>query len=278
MLRILRTVLAAIVAAGVLAGTAAAPALAQSQAGASIRESALKIYRADEIGGLTNAGTYVLPAASDTADAGKARGMLALAATLGDKDAGRQLGRMMEAGIGGPQDYVGARHAYRRSGERTALWYLGRLILAGKGGPADPVGARAVFKEASSLGSIDARFQYARMYELGIGGPRDPDAARRLYESTREYCHGDIANHLAMMLMRGIGGPADKVEAADRHLRAVECHNQYFDTPVIQLHPSWIDGQTVKEAQKLLRRRGIYDGPVNGELNPATRAAIAGLE
>ena len=179
MLGKLRLIRAALIAMCLAVG-AAAPARAQSAAGESLRQSALKLYRADTINGANKAGAYEL--------------------------------------------------------------------------------------------------LYARMFELGIAGRRNLPAARALYESTLKYCHGDIANRLAMMLMRGVGGPVDKKRAAEMHLKAVECHNQYFDTPTVQKHPGWIDPQTVKAAQKLLKQRSLYDGPVNGQLDAATRGSIAGLE
>jgi TPR repeat protein len=239
-----------------------------------LHDIALKLYPADEIIGNDRSDDYGLPEGPNFASAIGTRILLQLAALSGDATDQQLVGVMLESGAGGPRDYAGARTHYRASGNRVALWRLGLLVYSGKGGPADLPPARALFRRSAQLGLIDASYEYARMVELGEGGDRDEAAARGVYESTLQYCHGDIANRLAMMLMRGVGGPADSARAAEMHLKAVECHNRFYEDPVVIRSPDLIDRQTVAELQKLLRRRGAYCGPINGRMDEATRSAL----
>ena len=240
----------------------------------NLRAIALKLYPVDEIIAADRTGDYALPAGAASASAHWARYLLQAAAATGDRTAHELLGMMFESGAGGARDYVAARQHYRLSSNRVALWHLGLLVASGKGGPIDLPAARADFKCAADLGLIDAAYEYAHMVELGLGGERNEAEARRIYESTLEYCHGDIANRLAVMLMRGVGGPADAVRAAKMHLKAVECHNRFYEDPVVVSEPSLVDPETVAEIQKLLKKRGSYRGPITGRVDEPTRAAL----
>jgi TPR repeat protein len=239
-----------------------------------LQKIALTLYPADEIIGNDRSGDYRLPEGPPLASAVGARVLLQLAALSGDPTDHELVGIMIESGAGGPRDYAAARAHYRLSGNRVALWRLGLLVYSGKGGSADLPAARAIFKRSADLGLIDSSYEYGRMLELGEGGGRDEAEARRVYESTLEYCHGDIANRLAMMLMRGVGGPVDVARAAAMHLKAVSCHNQFYEDPVVIGSPDLLDPPTIAEIQRLLRRRGSYRGPVTGRLDEATRRAL----
>jgi TPR repeat protein len=240
----------------------------------SLRAIALKLYPVDDIIAADQTGDYDLPEGASLASARAARALLQLGALSGDATDHELLGIMFESGAGGMRDYILARQHYRFSGDRVALWHLGLLVAAGKGGPVDLPAARTIFKRASDLGLIDASYEYAHMVELGLGGPRDEVEARRIYESTLEYCHGDIANRLAVMLMRGVGGPANAARSAEMHLKAVECHNRFYEDPMIVSAPNLIDPQTMAEIQRLLKKRGSYRGPITGRVDEATRAAL----
>ena len=239
-----------------------------------LQKIALRLYPADEIIGDDRSGDYGLPEGPPLASAVGARVLLQLAALSGDPTDHELVGIMIESGAGGPRDYAAARAHYRLSGNRTALWRLGLLVYAGKGGPADLPAARALFKRSAGLGLINSAYEYARMLELGEGGERNEAEARRLYETTLQYCHGDIANRLAMMLMRGVGGPVDVARAAQMHLKAVSCHNQFYEDPAVVASPELIDPPTVAEIQRLLKKRGAYRGPITGRLDEATRRAL----
>jgi TPR repeat protein len=239
-----------------------------------LQKIALTLYPADEIIGNDRSGDYRLPEGPPLASAVGARVLLQLAALSGDPTDHELVGIMIESGAGGPRDYAAARAHYRLSGNRAALWRLGLLVYSGKGGPADLPAARAIFRRSADLGLIDSKYEYARMLELGEGGERNEAEARRIYESTLEYCHGDIANRLAMMLMRGVGGPVDVARAAAMHLKAVSCHNQFYEDPVVIGSPDLLDPPTIAEIQKLLKKRGAYRGPVTGRLDETTRRAL----
>jgi len=239
-----------------------------------LHDIALKLYPADEIIGNDRSDDYGLPEGPNFASAVGTRILLQLAALSGDATDQQLVGVMLESGAGGPRDYAAARTHYRLSGNRVALWRLGLLVYSGKGGAADLPAARALFRRSAQFGLIDAAYEYARMLELGEGGERDEVAARGVYESTLQYCHGDIANRLAMMLMRGVGGPADSARAAEMHLKAISCHNRFYEDPVVIRSPDLIDRPTIVEIQKLLRKHGAYCGPINGRMDEATRSAL----
>jgi len=220
-------------------------------------------------------GVYEPPEDAQGRDAQEARRLMEQAAGAGSEKAQALLGYMLEAGIGGPQDFSASRRHLALSRDRGALWRLGYLVEHGKGGPPDLERARELYKQSGKLGQIDALYEYARMVELGIGGPGDPERARKLYEEVVEWCHGDGADRYSMMLMRGIGGPVDHKRAAQLQLRAVTCNNKkYFQVPVAIANPQLLDRQMIQEMQLLLEKRGRYQGPTDGQYNEALRAAL----
>lgn len=249
----------------------------QAAAADPLIEAALARYPADDISSRDRHGRYDVPKPADSADARAARALLTKAAATGSGKAHLMLGKMAEAGVGGPQDFAAARAHFTAAGQdREAQWRLGLLVLAGDDRPADPRTARDLFRRSSAAGQIDASWQYGRMLEMGEGGGRDVVAARKVYADTLDYCHGDIADRYSVMLMRGIGGPVDRTNAARFQIRAFECHNRHFAEPAARSRPEIFDRETIVEMQKQLRDRD-YDGPLDGGFNPKMMAALRAL-
>lgn len=262
--------------------TVATPPLAAAQAndapapGAELIEQARAQFAIDDISGPDGKGRYRMPEAS-SGGARAARRLLEQAIAAGNADAHRLLGRMVEAGAGGPQDFAAARRHYALAGEdRIAYWRHGLLLLTDRGGVSDPALARRLFQLAGGKGLIDASYELARMTELGLGGPRDEAAARRAYEDMSEWCHGDMADRYSVMLMRGVGGSVDRERAATLQIKAFECHNSNFKVPAALSRPDLFDPETIAAMQKQLQGSG-YAGPLDGSFNPATRAALRSL-
>ncbi len=260
----------------IIAVSAGLPARADDGSDNPLRKQALELYPADDISTPDAAGNYEIPKGAASPQARQARRLLEQAAAAGDDESHKLLGFMLEVGAGGPRDYAAARKQYAQSDDRIALWHLGLMLIDGKGGTRDLPRARALFKQAADKGLVDARYEYARMAELGLGGPKYPAQARRNYEDTLEWYHGDVANRYSMLLERGIGGPVDHRRAAEMQIKAVSCHNHYFEMPVILATPKLLSSETIRQVQILLKADDGYDGPVTGRVDAATRKVLGG--
>ncbi|WP_146126886.1 tetratricopeptide repeat protein [Labrys okinawensis] len=260
-----------------LAFAPALPAKAGDAPGTDLRAQALELYPADDISSADRDGAYDVPAGAKSEKAYQARKLLTQASAGGDKTADRLLAQMLEVGAGGRRDRAAARIHYARSGNRAALWRLGLLLLDGKGGPRNLPLARMLFKQSDDKGQIDASYEYARMVELGLGGPKDPAEARAIYEKTLKWCHGDIADRYARLLDAGLGGPPDPKRAGELQLKAVSCHNRYFEIPAILARPLSLHRETIRQVQRQMKADGDYDGAITGRVDAATRRALRKL-
>lgn len=117
------------------------------------------------------------------ADLDKAKAQFEKAAELGSAAALSGLGSVYRLGTPStPQDFAKALDSYQRSLRRSqsASPYvgIGLMFLNGQGVPADPEKARGYFVKAMQLGSGEARFHLARLYENGRGVGKDLAVAK----------------------------------------------------------------------------------------------------
>jgi len=65
-----------------------------------------------------------------------------------------------------------------------------------------------------------------------------------------------------------------EAQAAEMHQKAISCHNQFHEDPVIIATPGLVDQQTIAEIEKRLRKRGVFSGPITGRIDEAARSAL----
>lgn len=165
------------------------------------------------------------------------------AADLGDADSMAALGYAYEQGAGTAVDFGAARQWYGKAadlGQTDAMTNLGRLNEAGEGGPKDDDAAFALYGAAAEAGNPVAMANLANFYEFGLGTNPSPR---------------DAAYWLARSIMAGNGDVIDALESA----------------------PGDYAPEVRSALQTFLKARGIYDGPIDGEMNTRTLHALRRL-
>ena len=165
------------------------------------------------------------------------------AAVLGDADSMAALGYAYEQGAGTAVDFAAARDWYRKAadlGQIDAMTNLGRLNEAGEGGPKDYDAAFALYSTAAEGGNPTAMANLANLYEFGLGTDPSPR---------------DAAYWLARSIMAGNVDVIDEITGS----------------------PQDYAPEVRTELQTFLKARGIYDGPIDGEINAGTADALRKL-
>jgi TPR repeat protein len=178
-------------------------------------------------------------------DYGRAVRWYRAAAGQGFAHAQARLGRLYEAGHGVPQDYHEALQWYRRAAAQGEVWshrYLGRLYETGEGVPQDDRQAVHWYRIAADQGNPWAQRDMGRMYEAGRGVERDLAAA-------------------AIWYARAAG--EDDVKARELSLSRLN---------------RLPEEARVAAAERLLIAAGRLQGPADGRLDPASRAAVQAFE
>ncbi len=162
------------------------------------------------------------------------------AAEGGDANAMSSLGWAYQNGLGTTQDYLEAKKWYEKAanvGDSYSMALLGWFYDVGNGVPQDYAQARNWYEMAANAGSAYAMGNLSRLYDFGLGTKADPKEAVRWAAASVE------------------GGDPSK-------LNEMKTSPNNF-TPAFR-----------KEIQALLRDRGFYSGPLDGEFGAATLAAI----
>ncbi|HTO34258.1 MAG TPA: caspase family protein [Pararhizobium sp.] len=162
------------------------------------------------------------------------------AAEGGDANAMSSLGWAYQNGLGTTQDYAEAKKWYEKAanvGDAYSMALLGWFYDVGNGVSQDYAQARNWYEMAANAGSAYAMGNLSRLYDFGLGTKADPKEAVRWAAASVE------------------GGDPSK-------LNEMKSSPNNF-TPAFR-----------KEIQALLRDRGYYSGPLDGEFGAATQAAM----
>ncbi|CAN7472854.1 caspase family protein [Pararhizobium sp. LjRoot235] len=162
------------------------------------------------------------------------------AAEGGDANAMSSLGWAYQNGLGTAQDYAEAKKWYEKAanvGDSYSMALLGWFYDVGNGVPQDYVQARNWYETAANAGSAYAMGNLSRLYDFGLGTKADPKEAARWAAASVE------------------GGDPAK-------LQEMKTSPNNF-TPAFR-----------KEIQALLRERGYYSGPLDGDFGAATQNAM----
>ncbi len=162
------------------------------------------------------------------------------AADAGDANAMSSLGWAYQNGLGTTQDYAEAKKWYEKAanvGDSYSMALLGWFYDVGNGVSQDYVQARNWYEMAANAGSAYAMGNLSRLYDFGLGTKADAKEAARWAAASVE------------------GGDPAK-------LQEMKTSPNNF-TPAFR-----------KEIQALLRERGYYSGPLDGDFGAATQNAM----
>lgn len=205
---------------------------------------ALKLYTASANQGYANAmatlGWFYREGNGVPKDFNQSLSWYQKAAEAGDANAMSSLGWAYQNGLGTTQDYAEAKKWYEKAanvGDAYSMALLGWFYDVGNGVPQDYAQARNWYEMAANAGSAYAMGNLSRLYDFGLGTKADPKEAVRWAAASVE------------------GGDPSK-------LNEMKSSPNNF-TPAFR-----------KEIQALLRDRGYYSGPLDGDFGAATQAAM----
>ena len=118
-----------------------------------------------------------------------------------------------------------------------------------------------------------AQFNLAVAYSNGRGVTRDAGRANEWYRRAADQGYSHAMWSLANNLSSGTGGPQDAAAAAAYLIKAYLAGHAKAQQAFQRNLENW-DIDTRREVQRALQVAGHYDGPVNGEIDAATVAAM----
>jgi TPR repeat protein len=195
---------------------------------------------------------------------------------LGDARAMAALGNMYEFGEGVPQDLVEALRLYRLAADAddaNGMASLGYLFAQGKGVSRDLPEARKWYALAAGRGNTRAMYNLALMLVAGDGGQRDFAEAASLLQRAVDSGHIGALRELALLHDQGTGVPRAPKLAADYLLRAYKAGHREARVDLLSRPFSW-SLATRQEIQTRLSELGLYHGRALGVFDAATLRAV----
>ena len=129
-----------------------------------------------------------------------------------------ELGQLLEAGSGVPQNVAQAAFCYARAAERghaEAMNSLGVLYAMGRGVPQDNVAAFALYRLAAESGSLTAASNIAVAYFNGLGVEQSYADAAKWLEPAAARGGADAQYKLGMLYSDGLGVSKDARKALE---------------------------------------------------------------
>lgn len=237
------------------------------------------------------------------------------AAEFDHPDAIANLGLMYEAGRGVFSDDAQAVRHYRKAaelGQIAAMHMLANMYLNGRGVAQDNAVAVSWYRRAANLGFANAMAALGWMYQSGSGVGKDEAEAMRWYRKAADLNHNGAMRQLGWLMQNGgeaVKDPAQAVswfhksveagnvdalydlgrayaigagvkedasKGADWMFKALKAHNAYAAREMTTNAEAW-SKSFQRELQRRMRDAGVYDGKVDGDFGPSTKAAIEEL-
>ncbi|HHC29993.1 MAG TPA: sel1 repeat family protein, partial [Rhodobacterales bacterium] len=172
-------------------------------------------------------------------------------------------------------DYEKAAELYRKAAENglaRAQANLGYLYQKGRGVEQDYAEAARWYRVAADQGSTRGMLDLGTLYFLGEGVERNRSKAFELFDQSRKA--GDVRAYVYLGNVLEMDEELkDPTRAAGYYIEALR-HG--IDWAITRLFFKW-DQATARAMQQQLADLGLYSGPVNGEIDEASRAAMKQL-
>lgn len=198
-------------------------------------------------------------------------------------DNGYQLGLFNVAlayrrGQGIGKDKAKAMEYYRHAaaaGSTYSLFSLGEMYENGEGAPVNFDKAIHYYRKAADKKIWQASLRLGNMFNDGIEIPRNLRAAENYYKKASKFS-GEAMHKLAVIYDKGEATPKKPRAAARLIYKAMKRKYRPSARSLAQNPQDW-SRAFHEELQITLRRNGHYKGPIDGEYNDGTRAAVAKL-
>jgi TPR repeat protein len=263
--------------------------------------------------GLTNLAWFSIYGTDGPVDIEKGKQMFEQAANAGNSYAQASLGWLYREGYGGvPQDYAEALKWYQLSADQgyanamatigwfyregngvakdfdqSLSWYqkaaeggdanamssLGWAYQNGLGTTQDYAEAKKWYEKAANVGDSYSMALLGWFYDVGNGVSQDYVQARNWYEMAANAGSAYAMGNLSRLYDFGLGTRADAKEAARWAAASVEGGDP-AKLQEMKTSPNNFTPAFRKEIQALLRERGYYSGPLDGDFGAATQNAM----
>ncbi|OJF97351.1 caspase family protein [Pararhizobium antarcticum] len=262
---------------------------------------------------LTNLAWFSIYGTDGALDVEKGRQMFLQAANAGNSYAQASLGWLYREGYGGiPQDYNEAVRWYQMSanqgyanamatlgwfyreglglqkdlflslswyqkaaeaGDANAMSSLGWAYQNGLGTAQDYLEAKAWYEKAANVGDSYSMALLGWFYDVGNGVPQDYAQARAWYEMAANSGSAYAMGNLSRLYDYGLGTKSDAREAARWAAASIEGGDP-AKFQEMKSSPNNFTPEFRKALQALLKDRGLYSGPLDGDFGASTLNAI----
>lgn len=198
------------------------------------------------------------------------------ASKQGDARAQNNLGVMYEKGRGARQSYSIAAEWYRKSAEQgylIAQSNLGLLFENGRGVEQSDSSAVFWYRKAAEQGYAKAQTNLGWMYRNGRGVAQSDRIAAEWYRKAADQDFPRAQNNLGWMYEKGKGVEISPTKAVELIVASLENGET---TAVTRSAESW-SPETAVQMQRVLKERGLYTGPIDGDIGKGTIAAMRKL-
>ncbi|MCF3642696.1 caspase family protein [Rhizobium sp. TRM95111] len=198
------------------------------------------------------------------------------AADQGYGNAQATMGWFYREGIGLNRDYALSLDWYRKgaeNGDVNAMSSLGYAYQSGLGVAVDYVEARKWYEQAAAQNDFYSMASLGWLFDVGNGVKQDYVAAHDWYLKAANGGNTYAMGNLSRLYDQGLGTRANAQEAARWAIASVEGGDQ-GKLQELKGSPANFTPQFRKEVQQILKSRGFYSGPIDGDFGVATQSAI----
>jgi TPR repeat protein len=198
------------------------------------------------------------------------------AAEQGYANAQATMGWFYREGLGTTRDYAASLDWYKKGaegGDINAMSSVGYAYQSGLGVAVDYVEARNWYEKAAAQNDYYSMASIGWLYDVGNGVKQDYNEARNWYEKAANGGNTYAMGNLSRLYDQGLGTRSNAKEAARWAAASVEGGDQ-GKLQELKGSPANFTPQFRKEFQQILRDRGYYNGPIDGDFGASTQNAI----
>ncbi|BBU55792.1 hypothetical protein KU6B_20570 [Mameliella alba] len=129
------------------------------------------------------------------------------------------------------------------------------------------------YRKAADQGHASAQNSLGVMYIRGRGVAQSDKLAAQWYRKSADQGYRYAQYNLGVMYEEGRGVPASPTEAARLYVEGLKLGDDW----AVERDVSDWDRATARAMQEHLKRLGLYDGPIDGQIGPGSRDAMRAL-
>ncbi|MBY6120013.1 SEL1-like repeat protein [Mameliella alba] len=129
------------------------------------------------------------------------------------------------------------------------------------------------YRKAADQGHASAQNSLGGMYIRGRGVAQSDKLAAQWYRKSADQGYRYVQYSLGVMYEEGRGVPASPTEAARLYVEGLKLGDDW----AVERDVSDWDRATARAMQEHLKRLGLYDGPIDGQIGPGSRDAMRAL-